>query len=125
MQTARRSAFRTVEGPAHRCDLHLDRAAGQDGTVLGQRGCKHPAKPATSQPAKSQARLGRTALLGYYRRDRPGPHQPALARRALLPLHREVGLRLLETYRSLTASGFLGAYGGIGNTGHDDPERNE
>jgi hypothetical protein len=52
------------------------------------------------------------------------PHQPALARRALLPLHREVGLRLLETYRSSTASGFPGAYGGIGK-GHNDPERNE
>ena len=34
MQTARRSAFRTVEGPVHLDDA----AAGQDGTVLGQRG---------------------------------------------------------------------------------------
>ena len=35
MRTAWRSAFRTVEGP-----VHLDHAAaGQDGTVLGQRGC--------------------------------------------------------------------------------------
>jgi hypothetical protein len=34
MQTARRSAFRTVEGPVHLDDA----AAGQDGTVLGQCG---------------------------------------------------------------------------------------
>jgi hypothetical protein len=38
MQTARRSAFRTVDGL-----VHLDRAAGQDGTVLGQRGCEYTA----------------------------------------------------------------------------------